>query len=281
MSDDALPELDALLASSAQLPALPRSAALLLAELAHAQPQLRRLNLHFGQDPVLAARLLALANGPAFQMARQVSGIPEALALASAQQLRTLVAAAPLGTAAQAMPGVSLAQFARYSQLTARLARALAGVLLQDQVAAYTVGLLHGLGELLLHLCIPQEMAAIDALVPPLDARRSLVEQQILGYGYEEVSARLAERWRLPARVAEALRYQNDPLAENACEPLAAIVHLASWRMRAHLAKLDEKETADSFPGDVGAIVGLDIDMVLQQDPFDWRGQSSAADVVV
>jgi len=281
MPDDALPELDALLASSAQLPALPRSAALLLAELAHVQPQLRRLNLHFGQDPVLAARLLALANGPAFQMARQVSGIPEALALASAQQLRTLVAAAPLGTAAQAMPGVSLAQFARYSQLTARLARALAGVLLQDQVAAYTVGLLHGLGELLLHLCIPQEMAAIDALVPPLDARRSLVEQQILGYGYEEVSARLAERWRLPARVAEALRYQSDPLAERAGEPLAAVAHLAIWRMRAHLAKLDEKQMADSFPGDVGVILGLDIDMVLQQDPFDWRRGQSAEDVVV
>ncbi len=281
MSDDALPELDALLASSAQLPALPRSAALLLAELAHAQPQLRRLNLHFGQDPVLAARLLALANGPAFQMARQVSGIPEALALASAQQLRTLVAAAPLGTAAQAMPGVSLAQFARYSQLTARLARALAGVLLQDQVAAYTVGLVHALGELLLHLCIPQEMAAIDALVPPLDARRSLVEQQILGYGHEEVSARLAERWRLPAKIVEALRYQSEPLAENAGEPLAAVAHLASWRMRAHMAKLDEKQMADSFPGDVGVIVGLDIDMVLQQDPFDWRRGASAADVVV
>ena len=100
-----------------------------------------------------------------------------------------------------------------------------------------------------------------------------MVEQQILGYSYAQVSARLAERWRLPVRIVEAMRFQNEPLAENAGEPLAAIVHLASWRMRAHLAKLDEKQMADSFPGDVGLLVGLDIDMVLQQDPFDWRGQ--------
>jgi len=51
--------------------------------------------------------------------------------------------------------------------------------------------------------------------------------------------------------------------------------------MRAHLAKLDEKQMADSFPGDVGVILGLDIDMVLQQDPFDWRRGQSAEDVVV
>lgn len=266
-------EIDALLAHSGKLPALPRSVALLLAELAHAQPDLRRLNQHFGQDPVLAARLLALANGPAFQMARQVAGIPEALALASGQQLRTLVAATAVSTAAQAPSGVRLAQFAHYSQQTARLARALAGQLSQDQVTAYTVGLLHGLGELLLRLGMPEEMSAIDALVSPLDARRGLVEQQILGYSYAQVSARLAERWRLPMRIVEAMRYENEPLAENAGEPLAAIVHLASWRMRAHLAKLDEKQMADSFPGDVGLLVGLDIDMVLQQDPFDWRGQ--------
>jgi len=81
--------------------------------------------------------------------------------------------------------------------------------------------------------------------------------------------------------VAEALRYQSDPLAERAGEPLAAVAHLAIWRMRAHLAKLDEKQMADSFPGDVGVILGLDIDMVLQQDPFDWRRGQSAEDVVV
>gem|GEM_PF-3852965 len=28
---------------------------------------------------------------------------------------------------------------------------------------------------------------------------------------------------------------------------------------------------AGSFPGEVGVVLGLDIDVVLQQDPIDWR----------
>ena len=35
-----------------------------------------------------------------------------------------------------------------------------------------------------------------------------------------------------------------------------------------------ERELAVSFPGEVGLVLGLDIDMVLQQDPFDWAAHS-------
>ena len=51
-------ELNALLAQPVALPSLPRAVALLMSELAHAEPSLRRLNQLFGTDPALAARLL-------------------------------------------------------------------------------------------------------------------------------------------------------------------------------------------------------------------------------
>ena len=31
---------------------------------------------------------------------------------------------------------------------------------------------------------------------------------------------------------------------------------------------------AVTFPGEIGDVLGLDIDMVLQQDPFDWSAYS-------
>ena len=274
-------ELNALLGQPVALPSLPRTVALLMNELAQREPSLRRLNLLFGSDPVLAARLLELANAPAHQLTRQVAGISEALVLLGSAPLQTLVSSATLGTAARAVPGINLQQFWRYSLHTAKLARSLAGVVFQNPTAAYTAGLLHGLGELLIHLGNPQKAQSMNTLVLPLDMRRGKIEQRILGYSYSHVSAALAQRWLLPQVVVDALQYQAAPFENTAYEPLAGVIHLAAWRVRGREAGLSERELAVTFPGEIGLMLGLDIDMVLQQDPIDWTVRPDAADYMV
>ena len=274
-------ELNALLGQPVALPSLPRTVALLMNELARREPSLRRLNLLFGSDPVLAARLLELANAPAHQLTRQVAGISEALVLLGSAPLQTLVSSATLGTAARAVQGINLQQFWRYSLHTAKLARSLAGVVFQNPTAAYTAGLLHGLGELLIHLGNPQKAQSMNTLVLPLDMRRGKIEQRILGYSYTHVSAALAQRWLLPQVVVDALQYQAAPFENTAYEPLAGVIHLAAWRARGREAGLSERELAVTFPGEIGLMLGLDIDMVLQQDPIDWTVRPDAADYLV
>ena len=274
-------ELNALLGQPVALPSLPRTVALLMNELAQREPSLRRLNLLFGSDPVLAARLLELANAPAHQLTRHVAGISEALVLLGSAPLQTLVASATLGTAARAVQGIQLQQFWRYSLHTAKLARSLAGVVFQNPTAAYTAGLLHGLGELLIHLGNPQKAQSMNTLVLPLDMRRGKIEQRILGYSYSHVSAALAQRWLLPQVVVDALQYQAAPFENTAYEPLAGVIHLAAWRVRGREAGLSERELAVTFPGEIGLMLGLDIDMVLQQDPIDWTVRPDAADYLV
>ena len=275
-------ELNALLALPAVLPSLPRMVALLMNELAPEEPNLRRVAQLFAADPALAARLLEQANAAAFGAQRQIAGIPEALALLDTGQLRTLVGTAPLGTTSRSVPGVNLQQFWRYSLNTAKLARSLAGSVHQNQLAAYTAGLLHCLGELVIHLADPVRAAQLNTLVSPLDLRRGKLEQRLFGYCYAQVSAGLAQRWQLPELVVDALNYLNAPFDHNAYEPLAGVLHLAAWRARAREVGLDDKEMAVSFPGEVGLALGLDIDMVLQQDPIDWsvRPDAEAGDFV-
>ena len=192
-------ELNALLAHPVALPSLPRAVALLMTELSHDEPSLRRVAQLIGTDPALAARLLELANTPAFQMQRQIAGIPEALALLGVVQLRSLVSSAPLGTTSRSVPGVNLQQFWRYSLNTAKLARSLAGLVHHNQIAAYTAGLLHAVGELLLHLADPETVLSINTLVSPLDLRRAKIEQRIL----EVLSGWLATEGAPAPRVLE------------------------------------------------------------------------------
>ena len=274
-------ELNALLAHPVALPSLPRAVALLMTELGHDEPSLRRVNQLMGTDPALAARLLEMANAPAFQMQRQIVGIPEALALLGVAQLRSLVSTAPLGTTSRSVPGINMQQFWRYSLNTAKLARSLAGIGHHNQIAAYTAGLVHAVGELLMHLAAPDIIFSINDLVSPLDLRRAKIEHRILGYCYGNVSAELAQRWQFPEVVVDALQHQSAPLDNNAYEPLAGVIHFASWRARAREAEMGEKEMAVSFPGEVGLMLGLDIDMVLQQDPIDWTARPEAYDYVV
>ncbi|MCW5262013.1 HDOD domain-containing protein [Verminephrobacter eiseniae] len=265
------------MAYSTALPSLPRAVALLMSELAHEPPCLRRLNQIFGTDPALAARLLEQANASAIGLPRQIAGIPEALALLGQEQLRALGTSAPLGSA-RSVRGVNMRQFWRYSSNTARLARSLAGIAHQNQVAAYTAGLLHALGELVIHLADPEKAQAVNTLVAPFDPRRDKIEQRILGYNYGHVTAGCARRWQLPEVVIDALQHQSAPFDNQVYEPLAGILHLAAWRARAREAEMSEKAIAVSFPDEIGLALGLDIDMVLQQDPIDWSVQSVAAD---
>lgn len=270
-------ELNDLLARDCVLPSAPRVVALLGAELMHAEPSLRRVNQFLSTDPALTARLLELVNAPGSGLERQVNGIAECLMLIDTAQLRMLVTSAVVGTTSRSVPGVNLQSYWRYSLSTARLARSLAGLVRNDQVAAYTAGLLHGLGEVVMHLLDPQTAQEIDQIADPLDLRRARAEHRKLGYCYAQVSAGLASRWHLPQRVVDAVRYHDKPFANEVYEPLAGVLHLAAWRMRAHEAGLDERALAATFPGEIGVTLGMDIDTVLQQDPIDWSAQFNEA----
>jgi hypothetical protein len=50
---------------------------------------------------------------------------------------------------------------------------------------------------------------------------------------------------------------------------------LAQWRARANQLGLQKNALTVTFPSLVAEMLGLDIDMVLQQDPIDWSRPAS------
>ena len=182
-----------------------------------------------------------------------------------------MAVAAASGRSFKAVPGINLQQFWNYSLNVGKVSRSLAGVVRQNQQAAFTCGLIHAFGELAMHVAMPEEIALLDAEIPALDLRRARAERKLFGYCYAQVGAGFARKWLFPQPIADALEYQFAPFENNSYEPLAGVIHLAAWRARAKEAELSQNELAVTFPGPVGEVLGLDIDMVLQQDPFDWN----------
>ena len=266
-------ELKALLASKFVLPSIPKVVALLLNELERDEPDLKLINQFISTDPALTWRLLQTANAAFFKLSGKVNSVSEALAILGLSHVRGMVTAAASSASFKAVPGINLQQFWAYSLNVAKLSRALAGVARQNQQAAFTCGLIHAVGQLVMHIGMPEATAALGRETAPLDLKRAKLETKTFGYCYAQVGAAYAAKWHFPQPIVDALEHQVEPFENEVYEPLAGVIHLATWRARAKEAGLSDKAQAVRFPGSVGEVLGIDIDMVLQQDPIDWSAQ--------
>jgi HD-like signal output (HDOD) protein len=269
--------LDQLLQQAKAIPSIPRVVSEVTAELDRDEPDARRIAELVATDPGLTARLLKLANSAFFGLTRQIDSVGEAITVLGFNHLRTLVQAVALGASFQSVPGVNLEQFWRYSLNTAKICRPLARSLKLPDGAAFTAGLVHAVGDLVMHIGMPDVVAKIDWRVSPFDMKRAEVERSVLGYTYADVSAAFAQRWDFPDVIVTALRHQLVPFEGDLYEPLAGVVHMASWRARAQEMNMDRDAMAATFPDVVALLLGLDLQTVLDKDPQEWASAGELA----
>lgn len=218
-------------------------------------------------DQVLSAKLLRLANSSYYHASRSVGTIDDAVLMLGFMTVRTLVISTGLTGSFKTMPGVDLKQFWRHSLHTAVIAKWLSKQLHGNSDFAFIVGLMHAIGQLVMHAAMPEKTLQIDKIAGPLDARRVDVEQTSFGYNYADVGAELARRWRFPDNFATVIKACTDPLEQEPFEPMAAIVHLAAWRSRAEENKYSKEELDATFPTEVAAKLGLKPELILNDMP--------------
>jgi HD-like signal output (HDOD) protein len=271
-------ELDALIAQAKALPSIPKVVSEVISELDSVDPDARRIAESISTDPGLTARMLKLANSSLFGLTREIGSVQEAVTILGFNHVRTLVTAVALGDSFKSVPGVNLEQFWRYSLNTAKICRTLAQSLKMNDNVAFTAGLVHATGELVMYIGMPQTMAKIDMSVSALDMKRAEVEQAALGYTYADVGAAFASKWAFPDAIVKALQHQRVPFEGDIYEPMAGMVHMASWRARAQEIHMTREGMQATFPDVVAILLGLDFDMVLDKDPSEWTsaGELSA-----
>ena len=263
-------QLEDLLNFPRALPAMPRTVTDLLSEMNLKDPDPRRIGDLISRDPALTTRVLRLSNSSFFRVSRKIGSVDEAVVLLGLTHVRSLVMAAALGSGFKNVPGIDLKQFWRYSLCTADISRSLAGVLKQNEGNAFTAGLIHAVGILIMHIAMPDKMLPLDMQTPPMDLHRAAGEKALLGYCYADVGASMIERWQFPSEMVSALENQVHPFEGSTYDLLGGILHLASWRARAEELKLDNSGLASTFPDMVGLTLGLDLGTVLGKDPAEW-----------
>lgn len=218
-------------------------------------------------DPVLSANLLRLANSAYYRVSRQISSVEAAVTMLGFVTVRTLVITCSLVTRFKATPGIDQKQFWRYSLSTAVAAKWLAKRRGEDAELAFTIGIVHAIGELMMHLGMPEETTTLDKIASPFHENRLQMEQDVFGFDFSDVSAELVSRWKFPEPMVAAIRAFSRPIDPQSFNPHGVILRLATWIARADEAKLSNDELRASCPTQIAEVLGLAPNVILEEMP--------------
>lgn len=252
--------LEQVLARANALPALPKIVAKILDMLGDEEANAETLSKHIVSDPAVVARLLGAANAGAMGASGRVESVRQAIMLLGVGRVRDITLATAIIDRFNANPPFDARRLWLHSVGVAICAQEAARTGGLDVDVAYTAGLLHDVGQLLLFAVDPEAYARVLTLRVEGDVDIVDVERKELGVDHARVGGELARLWKLPEAVAEAIAAHH---VTDDCEPeneMADAVHVAE--VLSHALNLG---------GGEGARVPRLSDLSCARMGIDWR----------
>jgi len=202
-------------------------------------------------DQALTARTLRFANSSFFGSQSKVTTIHQAISLLGMQSVRHLITASAL---AGHFPdgqckGFDSHAFWRHSIATAVCCKVIAMHMHLNQDYAFTAGLLHDIGRLVLVSCFPEQYAAAIAYRVSQDCHILEAERVVLGTDHVITGQALAAHWNFSEIIQKAIGGHHLPDTFGHAS-IASVVHVANSIVQA----LDLAESADDMVAPVSKI---------------------------
>jgi putative nucleotidyltransferase with HDIG domain len=210
------------------LPSLPKVVQELMLLVRQSEVQLDVVTHTLQLDQALSAKVLQLANSPFYGLSGRIDSIRDAINILGMRQLGSLVIAAALTLQFEQLHGQSLHMnaFWRHSIGCATAARQLAQRAGLDEQAAFTAGLLHDVGRLVVDSHYPLEAAQAIAWAEQHDLPHCEAERTLLGIDHTELGEWVCRHWRFTSDVIEAIAGHHHPPPAGGAS-LIDVVHVA------------------------------------------------------
>lgn len=232
-----LNDLEEIVAADNELAALPQVVMRVIDLTDNPKATASDLEKAIGMDQALTARILTLANSSYFGLPSSVSSLREAVVFLGFKTLRNMamtVTTFSLFLGKSDTDSLARRDIWRHSVDTAQCTRIITSLLpppMQKEVGAdqaYTCALLHDIGKLALDRTRHELFLTLTQSSQERSMRFFEVEQESLPFGHCLIGARLAERWKLPPMLCEAILCHHAPLAAKINPELTAAVYLAN-----------------------------------------------------
>lgn len=221
----------------AQLDTLPSFPSLyfdIMKELDSEDPSLERVAAIVAEDPGMTVKLLQIVNAASLGLARRFTNPVEAVQQLGIAAVQSLALSAHVFTCFEnrKLKGFSVTQLWDHSVSTARIARRILELERVDHALAedaYTAGMLHDIGKLMLVNNLPEPFQRALDLAREKDVSQLDAEQEVFGANHAGIGAYLLGLWGLPTTIVEAVAFHHQPSRSDVTTlgPLLA-VHIAN-----------------------------------------------------
>lgn len=207
-------DANALLDRVDDLPPLPAVAARVMNMAEDDRTSAMDLAQVLSTDQALTAKLIRISNSAYYGFARRISTVREAVVMLGFKQVRQVAVGASMMNAFKQNgreDGFDLDLFWGHSVAVAVASEAVArkslGAKPED---AFTAGILHDIGRLVLRQVMPREFAQAVALARSGEMPLHEAEYETTGYAHDEIGQALGERWKFPGHLVDAVRCHHD-----------------------------------------------------------------------
>jgi putative nucleotidyltransferase with HDIG domain len=184
-------------------------------------------------DQVLAAKVLKLANSSYYGLQRSVATVGHAVEVAGFDAVRDMALSVSVLDAFQD-PGrnkyFDLSKFREHAVSVGTGASLLAKKY-EPRYAdeAFTAGLLHDIGKVVIHQYCHQDFIEIMERVHEDNEDLLYAESVVLDTTHSRIGGWLADRWNMPLSIVEAIEFHHHPYLADEHRPLAALIKLADY----------------------------------------------------
>ena len=241
-----------------ELPRLPKAVSELLETVNQEDVSVAKLSVKLGQEPLIAMQVLRLANSAHYRRSREVSSIEEAVIRLGIKTVKTLVIASAIIGALPRVDCIDLERFWGNTFEVAITAQELARHCSSASDTAFTCGIIHDIGDLLIALLEPSAASIIHAAVEA-GADKGEVEQAQLGFQSHEVAALLAQNWNFSSVLIAGVMYQRSPQSAEPFSSYAALICLAYWVIKHWHEVPEDQQTRTLFAKGVSLGIKLEV----------------------
>lgn len=256
--------LQNLIDNAQKLPNIPKVIQELIESFSDEEVSNNEIAKKISADQVLTIKVLRAANSAHYGGNRKIGSVSDAVFLLGFNAVRTLVLASGLTGAFKAPEGFNINQFWHDSFAVAATCKWVARFSRDDAETAFTCGMIHNIGELLIHILMPVECVDIEKNREK-GMSSSAIEKQYLGFDFADAGAELASRWKFPDAFVQGIRYQLDPLAAAEFPRLAAIMNIAFYINKMNEQGADSDLILANFPTALATQLGINVDKLIDK----------------
>lgn len=225
------------------LPMLPDVAKEMLSDLNNDDISLDAIVEKVALDQALAAKVLRLANASIYGANSKVVTIQQAVAMLGIKNLKNLIR---LSIFTKHLPRAACRGFDNHAYWRHNIATAICAELISRTLHmkhdfAFTAGLLHDIGRLVLVSRFPKKYEQVIESAKRSDTSLLEAERSVLGVDHVAVGLVLALQWNFSDAIQDGIRGHHDP-DDKELNSVASIVHVANSIVHALDLNNDERE---------------------------------------